>query len=196
MARYAEEFRDDVVAVARSRDEGVTLRQIADDFGISEATLSNWLEAADVESGKKPGVTSDVAASSKLARSCAWSSWPGSNASTTGNVPGLSRRVDPVEYQYKITVMNAIAKGASAIACLASGLALGFATLMAGLSTHYSWLRQWPDEVVLPGAFSVGVVVCVIVGKVMDRGTVGYAVGLVVVAAIGAVFVISPDQFS
>ena len=53
-----------------------------------------------------------------------------------------------------------------------------------------------PDEGVLPGAFSVGVVVCVIVGKVMDRGTVGYSVGLVVVAATGAVFVIAPDQFS
>jgi len=60
-APYPQEFRDDVIAVARSRDEGVTLKQIADDFGISEATLSNWLKAADVESGRKPGVTSDVA---------------------------------------------------------------------------------------------------------------------------------------
>lgn len=64
-APYPQEFRDDVIAVARSRDEGVTLKQIADDFGISEATLSNWLKAADVESGRKPGVTSDVAAELK-----------------------------------------------------------------------------------------------------------------------------------
>ena len=67
-APYPQEFRDDVVAVARGRDEGVTLKQIAEDFGISEATLSNWLKAADVEAGVKPGVTSDVAAELKTLR--------------------------------------------------------------------------------------------------------------------------------
>ena len=67
-APYPQEFRDDVVAVARQRDEGVTLKQVADDFGISEATLSNWLKAADVEAGKKPGITSDMAAELKALR--------------------------------------------------------------------------------------------------------------------------------
>lgn len=38
------------------------MKQIAEDFGISEATLTNWLKAADVEDGKRPGVTSDQAA--------------------------------------------------------------------------------------------------------------------------------------
>lgn len=57
-APYPKEFRDDVVAVARARDAGVTLKQIADDFGISEASLNNWLKAADVEAGKRPGLTS------------------------------------------------------------------------------------------------------------------------------------------
>jgi transposase-like protein len=57
-APYPQEFRDDVVAVARGRDTQTTLKQVADDFGISEATLSNWLKAADVEAGRKPGVTS------------------------------------------------------------------------------------------------------------------------------------------
>lgn len=61
-APYPQEFRDDVVAVARSREPGVLLKQIAQDFGISEATLSNWLKAADVEDGKRPGVTADEAA--------------------------------------------------------------------------------------------------------------------------------------
>lgn len=37
---------------------GLTLKQIADDFGISEASLNDWLKAADVEAGKRPGVTS------------------------------------------------------------------------------------------------------------------------------------------
>jgi len=61
-APYPQEFRDDVVAVARGRDAGVTLKQIADDFGISEATLSNWLKAADVEAGVKPDVAAELKA--------------------------------------------------------------------------------------------------------------------------------------
>lgn len=67
-APYPQEFRDDVVAVARGRDSGVTLKQIADDFGISEASLTNWLKTADVEAGKKPGLTQDVAAELKALR--------------------------------------------------------------------------------------------------------------------------------
>lgn len=58
-APYPQEFRDDVVAVARGREPGVTLKQIAEDFGISEASLTNWLKAADVEEGKRPGVTKE-----------------------------------------------------------------------------------------------------------------------------------------
>jgi transposase-like protein len=33
------------------------LKTIAADFGISESCLANWLKAADVEDGVKPGVT-------------------------------------------------------------------------------------------------------------------------------------------
>ena len=61
-APYPQEFREDVVAVARSRGPGVLLKQIAQDFGISEATLSNWLKAVDVEDGNRPGVRADEAA--------------------------------------------------------------------------------------------------------------------------------------
>jgi transposase-like protein len=50
---YPREFREDVVRVARSRDEGVTLRQVAADFGISETCLTNWLAQADRENGGK-----------------------------------------------------------------------------------------------------------------------------------------------
>ena len=67
-APYPQEFRDDVVAVARGREAGTTLKQIAEDFGISEATLTNWLKAADVESGTKPGVSPDVSAELKALR--------------------------------------------------------------------------------------------------------------------------------
>ena len=52
---YPEEFRRDVVAVARKRE--APLSQIARDFGISEATLHNWLRKADVDAGVRPGVT-------------------------------------------------------------------------------------------------------------------------------------------
>ncbi len=54
---YLREFCDDVIAVARRREPGVTLTQIAKDFGISDGCLSLWLKAADVEDGVKPGVT-------------------------------------------------------------------------------------------------------------------------------------------
>ena len=49
------EFRRDVVAVARKSDESIA--KIAKSFGISESCLERWLAHADVEDGKRPGVT-------------------------------------------------------------------------------------------------------------------------------------------
>ncbi|MDF4251408.1 IS3 family transposase [Streptomyces sp. WMMB303] len=54
---YPQEFRDDVVRVALNREKGVTLAQIAKDFGVHEMTLSKWMRQAAVEDGEKPGVT-------------------------------------------------------------------------------------------------------------------------------------------
>jgi len=52
---YPQEFRADVVAVAR---KGQTpLNQIAKDFGISEGCLHGWMKKADVEDGNRPGVS-------------------------------------------------------------------------------------------------------------------------------------------
>jgi transposase-like protein len=42
------------VAVARRHE--APINQIAKDFGISEATLHNWLKKADIEDGVRPGV--------------------------------------------------------------------------------------------------------------------------------------------
>ena len=56
-APYPQEFRDDVVRVARSREPGQKLSMIAKDFGISESCLRNWLHQADVEDGARPGKT-------------------------------------------------------------------------------------------------------------------------------------------
>ena len=55
---YPKEFREDVIRVARNREDGTTVRQIATDFGISESCLTNWLMKADVEEGNRPGVSS------------------------------------------------------------------------------------------------------------------------------------------
>ncbi|MFJ2610537.1 IS3 family transposase [Streptomyces sp. NPDC087425] len=57
---YPREFRDDVVAVARRGE--TPLKQVAKDFGISESCLANWLRAADVEDGTRPGVTREESA--------------------------------------------------------------------------------------------------------------------------------------
>ena len=54
---YPEEFRDDVVKVARRRPKGTTLEQIAKDFGIHPMTLSNWLSQDAIDAGTKPGKT-------------------------------------------------------------------------------------------------------------------------------------------
>ncbi len=63
---YPKEFRDDVVAVARRGD--APIKQIARDFGISESCLRNWLQAADVEDGNRPGTTASESAELREAR--------------------------------------------------------------------------------------------------------------------------------
>ncbi|GIL37619.1 transposase-like protein IS3/IS911 [Phycicoccus sp. DTK01] len=52
---YPQEFRDDVVRVARQREDGVTLKQVAKDFGISESCLTNRMTQADRDAGIKAG---------------------------------------------------------------------------------------------------------------------------------------------
>lgn len=54
---YPQAFRDDVVRVVRAREAGVTLAQIAKDFGVHEITLSKWMRQADIADGNKPGVS-------------------------------------------------------------------------------------------------------------------------------------------
>lgn len=52
---YPSEFRDDVVRVARVRESGVTIEQIAKDFGVHTMTLQKWLQRAAIDDGIKPG---------------------------------------------------------------------------------------------------------------------------------------------
>ncbi len=54
---HPKEFRDDVVAVARKGEAPIV--EIAKDFGISESCLRSWLAKADVEDGRRPGLSGD-----------------------------------------------------------------------------------------------------------------------------------------
>ena len=65
---FPREFREDVVRVARSREPGQTLKQIAADFGVSETCLSNWLAAADRDDGLRSGPSSGELAELREAR--------------------------------------------------------------------------------------------------------------------------------
>jgi transposase len=46
---HPEEFRNDVVALARKRE--IPWTQIAKDFGICEASVHNWVKKADIADG-------------------------------------------------------------------------------------------------------------------------------------------------
>lgn len=51
-----------------AREAGVTLAQVATDFGIHEMTLNTWLRKADIEDGNRPGTTSAEASELRDAR--------------------------------------------------------------------------------------------------------------------------------
>ena len=40
-----------------ARQGQTPLSQIAKDFGVSEGSLSNWMKQADIEDGRRPGLT-------------------------------------------------------------------------------------------------------------------------------------------
>ncbi len=65
---YPQEFRDDVVRVARDRGEGVTIEQVAKDFGVHPMTLHKWMRRADIDEGRSPGVSATESAELREAR--------------------------------------------------------------------------------------------------------------------------------
>ncbi|MEU6707352.1 IS3 family transposase [Streptomyces wuyuanensis] len=65
---YPEEFRQDVVRVARNRGPGVTVEQVATDFGVHPMTLWKWMRRADINDGARPGTTSQENAELREAR--------------------------------------------------------------------------------------------------------------------------------
>ena len=85
---FPDEFRRDVVAVARKGEAPLT--QIAKDFGISESCLHRWLKLADIEDGIRPGVTAAESAELRERRS-ATGCWSRRTRSCAGR-----RRTSPV----------------------------------------------------------------------------------------------------
>jgi transposase-like protein len=65
---YPREFREDVIRVARNREPGVWIKDIAADFGISESCLQNWLTQADRDDGIRSGPTADENAENRELR--------------------------------------------------------------------------------------------------------------------------------
>ncbi|WP_371657239.1 MULTISPECIES: IS3 family transposase [unclassified Streptomyces] len=65
---YPQEFREDVVRVATNRGPGVTVEQVAADFGVHAMTLWKWMRRADIDDGTKPGTTSQDNAELREAR--------------------------------------------------------------------------------------------------------------------------------
>ncbi len=54
---HPPEFRQRAVELARLREKPVA--QIAVDLGISESCLRRWMDVADVDDGRRPGLTTD-----------------------------------------------------------------------------------------------------------------------------------------
>jgi transposase len=54
---HPPEFRQRAVELARLREKPIA--QIASDLGISESCLRRWMDIADVDEGRKEGLSSD-----------------------------------------------------------------------------------------------------------------------------------------
>ena len=52
---HPPEFRHRAVELARLREKPIA--QIAEDLGISESCLRNWMAQADINDGRRPGLT-------------------------------------------------------------------------------------------------------------------------------------------
>lgn len=63
---FPKEFRDDVVAIALKRES--SFAQIVKDFGISESCVQRWVKIAEVDGGRRSGVSSSEAVENRELR--------------------------------------------------------------------------------------------------------------------------------
>jgi transposase len=54
---YTPEFRREAVQLAQNADRSIA--QVARDLGISNQTLRNWIKQADVDAGRREGLSTD-----------------------------------------------------------------------------------------------------------------------------------------
>ena len=54
---HPPEFRQRAVELARLREKPIA--KIADDLGIAESCLRNWMKQADIDDGRRGGLTTD-----------------------------------------------------------------------------------------------------------------------------------------
>jgi transposase len=54
---YPPGFRREAVQLARNADRSIA--QVARDLGVSNQTLRNWIKQADVDAGRREGLTTD-----------------------------------------------------------------------------------------------------------------------------------------
>ncbi len=59
MARspYSDEFRSEAVKLAR--ESGNTMRSVARDLGVSYESVRKWVHQADIDEGRKDGLTTE-----------------------------------------------------------------------------------------------------------------------------------------
>ena len=55
--RYPAEFRQRAVELARLCEKPI--KQLATDLGISDQTLRNWMRQADIDAGRRDGLTTE-----------------------------------------------------------------------------------------------------------------------------------------
>lgn len=55
--RYPQEFRQQAIELVRLGEQSV--KRIASDLGISYETLRKWVKQADIDEGRRDGVTTD-----------------------------------------------------------------------------------------------------------------------------------------
>jgi transposase len=55
--RYSKEFKKEAVQLLRSSDRSIP--QLANELGVSDGSLRNWLKQADVDEGKTDGLTTE-----------------------------------------------------------------------------------------------------------------------------------------
>lgn len=56
-ARYPRAFRQQAIELVRLREHPIT--RIAHDLGISDQTLRNWVKQADIDEGRRDGLTTE-----------------------------------------------------------------------------------------------------------------------------------------